>query len=108
MAKNFDSHESKEREMSKKTITVDIFQCDDVEGNGSRCTNQGERQAIKECSMCKKDLCSRHYQMLSINKMGGVTALSYFFCAEHAEEFINTLIKTFGDTGPIPYAGMAK
>ncbi len=93
--------------MSKKQITVDIFQCDYEDEENGRCTIEGERQAIKQCAMCKMDLCSRHYQMLSVTKSGG-TILSYFFCPEHSEEFVDTLIKTFGDSRPVPYAGMAK
>ena len=93
--------------MSKKEVTVEIYQCDDLETDGSRCEIEGERQAIKECALCKKDLCSRHYNVLSVTKSGSIV-LTYFFCSEHAEEFIDTLKKTFGDTGPIAYAGMAK
>ena len=93
--------------MSKKEVTVEIFQCDDNESDGTRCTIEGERMAIKGCAMCSKDLCSRHYHVLNVTKSGSI-ALTYFFCSEHADEFIDTLKKTFGDTGPIAYAGMAK
>ena len=93
--------------MSKKEVTVEIYQCDDLEADGSRCEIEGERQAIKECALCKKDLCSRHYNVLSVTKSGSIV-LTYFFCSVHAEEFIDTLKKSFGDTGPIAYAGMAK
>jgi hypothetical protein len=94
--------------MSKKTVTIEVFECDHVDGNGVRCANEGPRQAIKECALCRRDLCSRHYEMLSVTRMGGMNALTYFFCSEHADEFLSTLIKTFGDTGPVAYAGMAK
>lgn len=93
--------------MSKRKISVEIYQCDDIGENGERCTLEGERLAIKECVMCKKDLCSRHYQVLSVTKSGN-TVLTYFFCSEHSEEFLDTLVKTFGDTRPVAYAGMAK
>lgn len=93
--------------MSKKQITIDIFQCDHKDGNGERCNIEGERQAIKGCVMCIKDLCSRHYHVLSVTRSGSIV-LTYFFCSEHSDEFIETLVKTFGDTRPIPYAGMAK
>lgn len=94
--------------MAKKTVSIEVFECDHVDENGARCANEGPRQAIKECALCRKDLCSRHYETLSVTRMGGTTALTYFFCSEHADEFLNTLVKTFGDTRPIPYAGMAK
>ena len=93
--------------MSKKTVTLEIFQCDHMDDSSNQCNIEGERQAIKQCALCQKDLCSRHYEMLTVNRHGG-TILSYFFCSEHADEFIETLVKTFGDTKPIPYAGMAK
>jgi len=93
--------------MSKRKISIEIYQCDDIGENRERCTLEGERLAIKECVMCKKDLCSRHYQVLSVTKSGN-TVLTYFFCSEHSEEFLDTLVKTFGDTRPVAYAGMAK
>lgn len=98
---------SRRFELSKKQITVDIYQCDHIDEESSRCDIEGERQSIKQCAMCKMDLCSRHYQMLSVTRSGS-TLLSYFFCPKHAEEFIDTLVKTFGDSRPISYAGMAK
>ena len=94
--------------MSKKTITVEVYQCDYVDEEGQRCTMQGERQAIKQCAICKKDFCSRHYQVWQVTSQPGRTSLTYHFCPEHAEEFIDTLIKTLGDSRPVPYAGMAK
>lgn len=95
--------------MSKKQVTIDIYECDQLDEDGVRCTIEGERQAIKQCALCKKDLCNRHYEALSVTRTGGGgTLLTYFFCSEHSEEFLVTLIKTFGDTRPIPYAGMAK
>jgi len=93
--------------LSKKEVTVEIFQCDVIETDGSQCTIEGERMAIKQCALCSKDLCSRHYYVLNVTKSSSI-ALTYFFCSEHTDEFINTLKKTFGDTGPIAGAGMAK
>ncbi|HEY7535618.1 MAG TPA: hypothetical protein VH878_06690 [Thermodesulfobacteriota bacterium] len=97
--------------MAKITMTIEVFQCDHVDEQGA-CTSDGSRQAIKECSVCKKDLCSRHYETFSLSRLssasGSGTSLTYFFCREHAEEFINTLVKTLGDTRPVPYGGMAK
>ena len=93
--------------MSKTTITVEIFQCDYTNESDERCALQGERSSIKECVKCGMDLCSRHYQFLTVNRHGG-NILSYYFCHEHANEFIDTLIESFGDTRPVSYAGIAK
>lgn len=94
--------------MAKKTIQIDIFICDHVDEEGNECENEGERNAIKQCAMCQKDLCSRHYEYLSVTSKTNRVSLSYYFCFDHAEEFMNTLIDTFGDTRPVAYAGMAK
>ena len=98
--------------MSMKIVTIEVLQCDHVDEKGVQCTSDGSRQAIKEWSVCKKDLCSRHYETFSLSRLSSPnsagTSLTYFFCWEHAEEFINTLLKTLGDTRPVPYGGMAK
>lgn len=93
--------------MSKREVTIEIYKCDHKNDSGESCTVEGERQSIKVCAMCNKDLCSRHYQVLTVTR-GGSNVLSYFFCPDHADEFVETLVKTFGDTRPVPYAGMAK
>lgn len=93
--------------MSKREVTIELFRCDHVDDSGNRCELEGERQSIKQCALCKTDLCSRHYEYLSVTKHGG-TILSYFFCKKHADEFIDTLINSFGDSRPITTGGMAK
>jgi len=94
--------------MSTKTITVEMYQCDYVHPDGTRCESEGERQGIKRCALCNKDLCSRHYEQVSVSSRGGRETLIYHFCEEHTHEFMDTLINTFGDTRPVAYAGMAK
>lgn len=94
--------------MSKRTVEIDLFQCDNIDDkNGERCTSEGERQQIRQCALCNMDLCSRHYQTLSVSS-NNVRYLTYFFCKDHSKEFIETLIKTFGDVSPIESGGMAK
>jgi len=94
--------------MSKKTITVEMYQCDYEHEDGTRCDSEGERQGIKPCALCKKDLCSRHYEQVSVSSRGGRETLIYHFCEDHTQEFMDTLINAFGDTRPVAYAGMAK
>jgi len=94
--------------MSKKTVTVEIYQCDHVSEDGERCTVEGEKQIVRKCAMCQKDLCSRHYELWEVKSKPGRVSLSYHFCPEHAREFIDTIAKTLGDTRPVAYAGMAK
>lgn len=40
--------------MSKRKISTEIYQCDNIGENGERYTLEGERLAIRECVMCKK------------------------------------------------------
>ncbi|HWP90860.1 MAG TPA: hypothetical protein VNN20_01495 [Thermodesulfobacteriota bacterium] len=98
--------------MSKKIVNIEVFECDHVDEKGVRCDSEGQRQAIKECAVCKKDLCSRHYQTFSISSLsspaGTGVSLTYFLCWQHAEEFVNTVVQTLGDSRPVPYGGMAK
>ena len=94
--------------MSKKAITVEMYQCDHVFEDGTRCDNEGERQGIKSCALCQKDLCGRHYEQITVSSRGGRDTLTYHFCEDHTEEFMDTLINTFGDTRPVSYGGMAK
>ena len=93
--------------MSKTTIIVEIFQCDHTDESGEQCIIRGERNSIKECAKCGMDLCSRHYQFLTVTRHGG-NILSYHFCYKHAGEFIDKLIKFYGDTRPMAQGGMGK
>ena len=53
------------------------------------------------------DICSRHYQLITVNRSGGIL-LSYYFCFAHAERFVETLIEDFGDSRPTAAGGMGK
>ena len=93
--------------MSKKTIEVEIYQCDNTDESGEKCDLEGERNSIKECAKCGMDLCSRHYQFLTVTRHGA-NILSYHFCHDHANEFVDALIERYGDSRSVPYAGTAK
>ena len=53
------------------------------------------------------DICSRHYQLITVSRSGSIL-LSYYFCFDHAEEFITGRIEEFGDTRPTGAGGMGK
>lgn len=97
--------------MAKKIVEVEVLLCDHVDDKGA-CNGEGSRQAIKECAVCGKDLCSKHYQTFTISSLsspsGAGVSLIYFLCWQHAEEFVSTVIQTLGDARPVPYGGMAK
>lgn len=93
--------------MSIEKIEVEIYRCDHEGASGERCELKGERQAIKQCITCGMDICSRHYQLITVNRSGGIL-LSYYFCFAHAERFVETLIEDFGDSRPTAAGGMGK
>ena len=93
--------------MAKTTITVEIYECDHIDDSGNKCDLKGERNSIKECAICKIDLCSRHYQFLTVNRHGG-NMLSYYFCNEHSNDFIESLVEKYGDTRPQASPNMGK
>ena len=93
--------------MAKTTITVDIYECDYKDDKGEKCELKGERSSIKECAICGIDLCSRHYQFLTVSRHGG-NILSYYFCNEHSNEFIELLVNKYGDTRPQGSPNMGK
>ena len=93
--------------MSKTSVKVELYRCDFKEDDGVQCELEGERQQMRQCAMCNMDLCSRHYQTLSVTN-NNARYLTYFFCENHSKEFITTLIKTFGDTTLVDGGGMAK
>lgn len=93
--------------MSVKTIEVEIYRCDHASGSGERCEVEGERHAIRQCAKCGMDVCSRHYQLITVNRSGGIL-LSYYFCFPHAEEFVAGIVEDLGDTRPSASGGMGK
>jgi len=93
--------------LSVKTIEVEIYQCDHLSPSGERCELSGERNSIKQCIKCGMDICSRHYQLITVNRSGSIL-LSYYFCFDHAEEFVAGHIKEFGDSRPTAAGGMGK
>jgi hypothetical protein len=91
--------------MSKKTIDVEMFQCDFVDEDGDRCEREGDREAIKSCGICRKDLCTSHAELTTISLQGTRDHFTYYFCEEHTDQFIEALVERFGDTRPVPQTG---
>lgn len=94
--------------MSHRKIEVEVYRCDFTNDEGELCETEGERQQVRQCAVCNKDLCNRHYELWSVNSQPGRVSLTYIFCPEHAKAFIEMLMKAFGDTRPVAYYGMGK
>lgn len=97
--------EPPEKGMSKKTIRIELFQCDHVDENGERCGRDGDREAIKSCGICGKDLCITHYELSTVTVQGTRDYFTYYFCPHHTDEFLETLALKFGNTRPVPQTG---
>lgn len=91
--------------MSKTEIKREVYQCDHSEHNGDQCSVEGDREAIKACGVCNRDLCITHYELTTVTIQGTRDHFTYYFCPNHNDEFMDTLVKKFGDTKPIPQTG---
>ena len=91
--------------MSKREIEREIFQCDHVDEEGNRCTNEGDNQAIQVCGVCHKDLCITHYELTTVTVQGTRDHFTYYFCPHHNDLFMETLVEKFGDTRPVAQTG---
>ncbi|MEM7007921.1 MAG: hypothetical protein AAF462_02185 [Thermodesulfobacteriota bacterium] len=88
-----------------REIEVEIFQCDHIDEDGQRCSTQGDEQAIKVCGICHNDLCITHYELTTVTVQGTRDHFTYYFCPQHNDEFMETLVEKFGDTRPVPQTG---
>ena len=96
--------------MSKKTIELEIVQCDYVDENGDRCVHEGYREKMGTCSICGIDVCGTHSQVSYVtsrvisNSMlrAGQHRYSYCLCIEHIDDLINFVVDKFGDQYEIP------
>ncbi len=91
--------------MAKKQVEITLYTCDHVDPEGNKCTNDGPRDSIESCHICKKDLCSSHIQTMTVSSKQFRQSIVYYICYEHKQEFINRLIEKFGDTRPVAQTG---
>ncbi len=88
-----------------KIIERELFQCDHNDEDGERCTREGSRDVIQTCGLCGKDLCAGHYEITTVTLQGTRDHFTYYFCTNHTDEFIESLVEKFGDTRPLPQTG---
>jgi hypothetical protein len=67
--------------MSKKTIEMEVVQCDYINEQGERCSHEADKDSMLTA---------------------GQTRNSYCFCVEHLDDLINLVIEKFGDKYEIP------
>lgn len=91
--------------MSRKTISREVYQCDYVDEEGERCGREGDKEAIKTCGICRKDLCITHCELTTVTVQGTRDHFTYYFCMDHTDEFIKSLVEKFGNTRPVPQTG---
>ena len=91
--------------MSKRDVQVELIQCDHVDDQGGRCTSDGNDVTIKTCGICGKDLCITHYELTTVTVQGTRDHFTYYFCQNHTDEFMQSLVDKFGDTRPVPQTG---
>ena len=96
--------------MSKRTIELEIVQCDYKDESGLRCTREGSRESIGQCCICGIDVCGSHSDLTSVTSrvlnnsmlVAGQHRYTFNFCIEHMDDLMNMVIEKFGDKYEIP------
>jgi hypothetical protein len=96
--------------MSKKTIEMEVVQCDYINEQGERCSREADKDRMRTCNVCGIDVCESHSGMSYVTSRvisdsmltAGQTRNSYCFCVEHLDDLINLVIEKFGDKYEIP------
>ena len=96
--------------MAKKTIEIELVQCDYVDESGERCSNEGDKDRMRSCNVCGIDVCDDHSGMSYVTSRvisdsmlrAGQHRYGYCFCVEHMDDLINFVVDKLGDKYEIP------
>ena len=96
--------------MAKKTIEIEVVQCDYVDENGERCTHEGDKDRMGTCTVCGIDVCDVHSGMSYVTSRvvsdsmlrAGQHRYGYCFCIEHIDDLIKFVLDQLGDKYEIP------
>ncbi len=96
--------------MSKKTVELQIVQCDYVNENGERCTYEGNKEQMGICSVCGVDVCGTHSDVSYVTSRvlsdsmlrAGQQRYAFYFCVVHQDDLINFVLEILGDKYEIP------
>lgn len=96
--------------MGKKTIQIEVVQCDYVNENGERCSHEADKNKMRTCNVCGIDVCESHSGMSYVTSRvisdsmlrAGQSRNAYCFCVEHIDDLINFVIEKLGDQYEIP------
>lgn len=103
--------------MSTNKIQLEVFQCDHTDEDGTRCKSEGNRDDVKNCHVCHKDLCKTHCHITTVvflqaggqitgNLLQGTRLrFLYYFCDQHSDEFMDTVVDKFGEGEVVPNIG---
>ena len=96
--------------MAKKTIEIEVVQCDYVNEDGERCTHEADRERMGTCTVCGIDVCDSHSGMSYVTSRvvsdsmlrAGQHRYGYCFCVDHMDDLIKYVVDKLGDTYEIP------
>lgn len=96
--------------MGKKTIEIEVVQCDYVNENGERCKYEADREKMRACNVCGIDVCESHSGMSYVTSRvisdsmlrAGQSRNAYCFCIEHIDNLLNFVVEKFGNEYEIP------
>ncbi len=96
--------------MGKKTIEIEVVQCDYVNENGERCSLEGDKDKMRSCNVCGIDVCDKHSGMTYVTSRvisdsmlrAGQHRYGYCFCVEHIDDLMSFVVEQLGDKYEIP------
>ena len=96
--------------MSKKTIEIEVVQCDYVDESGERCSHEADKEKMRACDVCGIDVCETHSGMSYVTSRvisdsmlrAGQNRYAYCFCVEHLDDLISFVVEKLGDHYEIP------
>ena len=96
--------------MGKKTIEIEVVQCDYVNEQGERCLHEADRERMRTCNICGIDVCDNHSGMTYVTSRvlstdmlrAGQHRYAYCFCVEHMDDLMNFVVDKLGDKYEIP------
>lgn len=96
--------------MSKKTIELEVVQCDYVNEQGERCSYEADKETMRTCNVCGIDVCETHSgfsyvtsRVISDSMLrAGQNRYAYCFCVEHLDDLISFVVEKLGDKYEIP------
>ena len=96
--------------MSRKTVEIEVVQCDYVNDDDERCLHEADKDRMRTCDICGIDVCENHSGMTYVTSRvlstdmlrAGQHRYSYCFCVVHMDDLMNFVVDKLGEKYEIP------